>query len=352
MKKIFLIGLAATAMLASCSNDETVEMAQQKAIGFSNAFVNNGTRSIVDPSFTKETLEDFAVYGFTQAGQIFKGDKVYKGGSTSTGWSYDVLQYWVPGNTYTFGAIAPHSVATNVSDVALPENAKKVEMTVAFTNTDADQVDLLHAEPAQIAGTEVTETYKTPVSMTFRHQLSKVKFSFENAVGEGYNVKVSNIKIMDAYTNGTLTVAANGNTWSAQANNTLELDFGNVVADDATADEAAVIANAATLESYNEKLMIPTDNTAEYTVTFDAYLYQGDVLLNKDGVAYSHTTTIKGVELKLGYCYDFKATLTHENIVDPENPLKPIEFTVDGVEDWNQDEVEQTLDVPTTQSGN
>ena len=54
MKKIFLIGLAATAMLASCSNDETVEMAQQKAIGFSNAFVNNGTRSIVDPSFTTD----------------------------------------------------------------------------------------------------------------------------------------------------------------------------------------------------------------------------------------------------------------------------------------------------------
>lgn len=347
-----MIGLAATAMLASCSNDETVEMAQQKAIGFSNAFVNNGTRSIVDPSFTTTSLEDFAVYGFTQNGQIFKGDKVHKGGSASTGWSYDALQYWVPGNTYTFGAIAPYSVATNVSNVALPENATKVEMTVAFTNTDADQVDLLHAAPTQIAGTEVTETYKTPVPMTFSHQLSKVKFSFKNAVGKGYNVKVSNVKITDAYTNGTLTVAVAGNTWSNQASNTLELDFGNVVADDATADEAAFIANDATLESYNEMLMIPTDNTAEYTVTFDAYLYQGDVLLNKDGVAYSHTTTIKGVELKLGYCYDFKATLTHENIVDPENPLKPIKFTVDGVEDWNQDEVKQTLDVPTTQSGN
>lgn len=345
MKKLFMIGLAATAMLASCSNDETVEMAQQKAIGFSNAFVNNGTRSIVDPSFTTETLEDFAVYGFTQAGQIFKGDKVYKGGSASTGWSYDVLQYWVPGNTYTFGAIAPHSVATNVSDVALPENAKKVEMTVAFTNTDADQVDLLHAEPAQIAGTEVTETYKTPVSMTFRHQLSKVKFSFENAVGEGYNVKVSNIKIMDAYTNGTLTVAANGNTWSAQANNTLGLDFGNVVADDATADEAAVIANAATLESYNEKLMIPMD-AATYTVTFTAELYQGDVLLG----SYNHEVKIENVEFKLGYCYDFKASLTHENITD--KPLNPIEFDVTNVEDWNETDIDQELDVPTTQSGN
>ena len=346
MKKLFMIGLAATAMLASCSNDETVEMAQSKAIGFSNAFVNNGTRSIVDPSFTTETLEDFAVYGFTQAGQIFKGDKVYKGSSASTGWSYDVLQYWVPGNTYTFGAIAPHSVATNVSDVALPENAKKVEMTVAFTNTDADQVDLLHAEPAQIAGTEVTETYKTPVSMTFRHQLSKVKFSFENAVGEGYNVKVSNIKIMDAYTNGTLTVAANGNTWSAQANNTLGLDFGNVVADDATADEAAVIANAATLESYNEKLMIPMDATATYTVTFTAELYQGDVLLG----SYNHKVKIENVEFKLGYCYDFKASLTHENITD--KPLNPIEFDVTNVEDWNETDIDQELDVPTTQSGN
>lgn len=212
MKKIFLIGLTAAAMLASCSNDETVEMAQQKAISFSNAFVNNGTRSIVDPSFTTENLTDFAVYGFTQNGQIFNGDKVSKGGSASTGWSYANLQYWVPGNTYTFGAIAPHSVAANVSGVALPENATKVEMKVAFTNTDADQVDLLHAAPAQIAGTGVTATYTTPVSMTFNHQLSKVKFSFANAVGVDYNVKVKNVKITDAYKTGTLTVAAAENT--------------------------------------------------------------------------------------------------------------------------------------------
>lgn len=227
MKKIFLIGLTAAAMLASCSNDETVEMAQQKAIGFSNAFVNNGTRSVVDPSFTTSTLKDFAVYGFTQNGQIFNGEKVSKGGAASTGWSYDNVQYWVPGNTYTFGAIAPYSVAGNVSNVTLPTGATKVGMEVAFTNTDADQVDLLHAAPAQITG--VTPTYTTPVSMTFNHQLSKVKFSFQNSVGEGYNVKVSNVKITDAFKEGTLTVAATGNTWGGQTNKNLELNFGNVV---------------------------------------------------------------------------------------------------------------------------
>ena len=346
MKKIFLIGLTAAAMMASCSNDETVEMAQQKAISFSNAFVNNGTRSIVDPSFTTTSLNDFAVYGFTQNGQIFNGEKVSKGGTASTGWSYGTLQYWVPGNTYTFGAIAPYSVAANVSGVALPENATKVEMKVAFTNTDADQVDLLHAAPAQIAGTGVTATYTTPVSMTFNHQLSKVKFSFANAVGVGYNVKVSNVKITDAYKEGTLTVAATKNTWGNQTDKTLELNFGNVVADGATADEAAFIANAATLESYNEKLMIPMGSSAIYTVTFTAELFKDHVSLG----IYNHRVEIKNVEFKLGYCYDFKASLTHENIT-AEDELNPIEFAVTKVEDWNKAESNKDLNVPKTQSG-
>lgn len=343
MKKIFLIGLTAAAMLASCSNDETVEMAQQKAIGFSNAFVNNGTRSVVDPSFTTSTLKDFAVYGFTQNGQIFNGEKVSKGGAASTGWSYDNVQYWVPGNTYTFGAIAPYSVAGNVSNVTLPTGATKVGMEVAFTNTDADQVDLLHAAPAQITG--VTPTYTTPVSMTFNHQLSKVKFSFQNSVGEGYNVKVSNVKITDAFKEGTLTVAAAGNTWGNQTDKTLELNFGNVVAN-ASSTEASAIAYAATLESYNEKLMIPMSNTAEYTVTFTAELFKDKVSLG----IYNHRVEIKNVEFKLGYCYNFKASLTDKNITG-QDELNPIEFAVTKVEDWNKADVDKGLNVPTTQSG-
>lgn len=343
MKKIFLIGLTAAAMMASCSNDETVEMAQQKAISFSNAFVNNGTRSVDDPSFTTSTLKDFAVYGFTQSGQIFNGEKV--SGTTSTGWSYDNVQYWVPGNTYTFGAIAPHRAA-NVSDVKLPEGATKVEMKVAFTNTDADQVDLLHAAPAQIAGTAVTPTYKEAVSMTFYHQLSKVKFSFENAVGAGHYVKVKDVKITNAYKTGTWKVTGEpANTWSNQADKTLELNFGNVVANGATANVAANIAFNETLESYYEKLMIPMDASATYTVTFTVDLCAGDAVLKSK----TFTTQISGVEFKLGYCYDFKASLNADNITD--DPLEPIEFTVFKVEDWNQAESNKDLSVPTASSG-
>ena len=256
------------------------------------------------------------------------------------------MQYWVAGNTYTFGAIAPAAQKDNVSKVTVAGG--KVCMEVAFTNNG--KVDLLHAAPNAVVCDDafLTQTNIPKVGMTFSHQLSKVKFSFANAVGEGYNVKVSNVKITDAYTSGTLTVAAAGNTWSNQETNELELYFGNVTADNATADEAAFIANGKTLESYNEKLMIPMASTATYTVTFTAELYHGDVLLG----SYDHKVKIENVEFKLGYCYDFKATLTYENILDPENPLKPIEFTVDGITDWNKDNLDQTLEVPTTQSGN
>lgn len=343
MKKVFFIGLAAATLLVSCNNDETLEMAQSKAIGFSNAFVNNGTRSFVDPSFTTGTLEDFVVYGFTQNGQIFHGDKVYKA-STATGWKYDNQQFWVAGNTYTFGAIAPFSVKSNISNVTLPTGGVKVEMKVTdFTTSDESQVDLLHAAPTQISGTDVTTTYSTPVGLTFNHQLSKVRFSFENEVGVDYNIKVTDIKINNAYKQGTLNVGTTKNTWSNHKDNTLVLNFGHIVANDATTNTAAIIANATTLESYNEKLIIPHDNTASYNVTFTVELYKGTVLLG----TYNHSSTITGVEFKLGYCYDFKATLTPTTVTPDPTALKPIEFTVTSIKDWNKTNEEQSLNVST-----
>lgn len=337
MKKVFFLGIAAAAMLASCSNDETVKISQSGAIGFSNTFVNNGTRSISDPSSTALNLQSFDVYGFTQNGQIFDGTIVTK---SSGSWTYTPIQYWVEGNTYTFGAVAPTGTEVNNEVVA----NGKVTMTIPFTSDGT--TDLLHAAPAAIEADADFIASPQPVALTFSHQLSKVKFSFENTVGDGYNVKVTNIKITNAKQTGTLTVADGvDNAWSAQAGS-LELAFGNAVADGVDTD-ADPIANGGEAESYNEMLLIPTTDAESYTVTFTAELLQGEVSLG----SWDHTATISGVELKLGYCYDFKAELNEKNIVvDPDDPdaeLKPIEFTVSGVEDWNQTEQDQTIDIPT-----
>ena len=344
MKKIFLMGLATAAMLASCNKDETVEMAPNtRAISFSNAFVDNATRSVVDPSFRKDNLGSFDVYGFTQNGQIFDGVPVSSEDDGNT-WTYNPIQYWVEGNQYAFAAIAPASVS--VSGETLTGSSVddyKVGMTVSFTNDG--KTDLLYANGGAFNADGTFMASPQTVGLTFKHQLSKVKFSFKNNVSGAYNIKVTDVKITDARSSGTLTVStAADNDWSNVTGNDLELSFGAAGTTDVNTADA--IAYGFEVETYNEQLMIPTASTESYTVTFTVELLNGTVSMG----TYNHTATISGVELKLGYCYDFAAELNADNIVvDPDDPdaeLKPIEFTVNEISTWIDTEEDQTIDIP------
>lgn len=347
MKKIFLMGLATAAMLASCSKDETVEMAPNtRAISFSNAFVDNATRSVVDPSFTVATLDNFAVYGFTQNGQIFDEVTVLSADDGST-WTYNPIQYWVEGNQYAFAAIAPASVSVSGETLTGSSVADyKVGMTVSFTNDG--KTDLLYANGGAFDANETFMASIQPVSLTFKHQLSKVKFSFKNNVSGAYNIKVTDVKITDAKSTGTLTVStAADNAWDNVGGDDLELSFG--AASTTGASTADAIAFGTEVETYNEQLMIPTASTESYNVTFTVELLNGTVSIGK----YYHTATISDVELKLGYCYDFAAELNAKNIVvDPDDPdaqLKPIEFTVNEISPWINEN--QTIDIPSAGNG-
>lgn len=348
MKKVFFLGIAAATMLASCSKNETVDVPQGKAIGFSNTFVDNATRSVVDPSFTVGTLGNFAVYGFTQNGQIFDGVPVSSvDGGTS--WTYSPTQYWVEGNQYAFAAIAPASVS--VSDATLTGTSVddyKVGMTVSFTNDG--QTDLLYAAANNVDANDSFMASPDPVSLTFKHQLSKVKFSFKNNVSGAYNIKVTDVKITDAKRSGTLKVStAADNAWSNVGGDPLELSFGAAGTTDANTAEA--IAFGTEVETYNEQLMIPTASTESYNVTFKVELLNGTVSMG----TYNHTATIEGVELELGYCYDFAAELNAENIVvDPDDPdaqLEPITFTVNEISKWIDTNKDQTIDIPSAGNG-
>lgn len=347
MKKVFFLGIAAATMLASCSKDETVDVPQGKAIGFSNTFVDNATRSVVDPSFTVGTLGNFAVYGFTQNGQIFDGETVSSADNGST-WTYDPIQYWVEGNQYTFAAIAPASVSVSgATRTGASADDYKVGMTVSFTNDG--KTDLLYANGGAFNADETFMASPQTVGLTFKHQLSKVKFSFTNNVSGAYNIKVTDVKITDAKSSGTLTVStAADNAWSSVGGDPLVLSFGAAGTGANTADP---IAFGTEVETYNEQLMIPTASTESYNVTFTVELLNGTVSMG----TYSHTATIENVELKLGYCYDFAAELNAENIVvDPDDPdaqLEPITFTVYEISKWIDTNKDQTIDIPSAGNG-
>ena len=189
MKKIFLIGLAATAMLASCSNDETVEMAQNtKAIGFSS-FIDKSTRA-TDTDITN--LGAIEVYGWRDDAQIFNAQAVTVD-ATGNG-TYSPLQYWEPGYTYAFEAIAPKSGENGVTFAAAKDGG-----TITFVSDS--ETDLLYSKAAdKTTGAEVT-TDPGEVNFTFGHMLSRVKFTFKNTFPENAAAKISvkDVRITNAY---------------------------------------------------------------------------------------------------------------------------------------------------------
>ena len=342
MKKI-LIALCAVATLASCTKNEVLSY-DQEAIGFDNAFVDNSTRSVDDPSYTNSNLfSNFQVYGYVAGAPIFGANGVTvanTGTDGSVNWTYSGVQYWIAGAIYNFSAVAP------VTNAWTKTAANKDATTLSFTN-DGD-TDLLYAQNAEY--TAVTEGTNGTVGFTFRHVLSKVKFSFVNKyAATNSSIRVKNIKILDAYQNGSVVLNATTSNWSPVANsNNLILNFGNAALtetdNNATIDQNdkgyAFTANN-TVESYNELFMIPGAGATSYTVDstqMNGYTVQFTVELLVDGQEikqYTHTIHTSFVP-EPGKAYDLKAEITPESI-DPDHQQEEIQFTVTTITDWDND---------------
>lgn len=337
MKKLFTI-LAAAATLVSCANEDVVRENMGEAIGFDNAFVENSTRSVNDPSYSSavggKMFTDFAVYGYVENAPLF--DNVQVSGSALNGaWTYTNTQYWIAGAKYNFAAVAPYANGVaGVFSVAANGDNYVGTTVLPFTNTGTN--DVLYAQNAQVLG---AADGNAKVAFTFRHILSKVKFSFENDYNASTaTIKVYDVKIVDAYETATATLGVNSTAWADHAG-TLALAFGNAVADgtkatDTNATDADAFGSGVTQESYNELFMIPGEGPTAveakktYTVTFKVDLLVNNTLVK----TYNHTINAEFAP-EAGKSYDLKATINAENI-DPENEQEPIEFTVTEITDW------------------
>ena len=345
MKKI-LFAAAALVAMASCATEDIVSSAAPEAIGFDSAFVDNSTRSNYDPSYTNTKLfTDFQVYGYVNGTPLFNtnnaGVRVAKDitnnteGQTQTQWKYEGTQYWINGASYAFNAVAP---ATNGGWTKI-DTTDATQTTLSFTNNGT--TDLLYAYASAVGAS----SNNSPISFTFRHTLSKVKFSFENAYnGLNTSIRVKDIKILDPYKTGNVvlkaTTDATPTVWSNQAvdaTTPFTLDFGHAASNGASENIAMLFDYGTTYESYNEMLMIPgagpyTDanngNKKCYTVEFTVELYVGASYISE----YTHTIYTSFVP-EPGKSYDLKAVINHTNI-DPSTEQEAIEFDVTEIADW------------------
>ena len=361
MKKTLFAALA-LAFVASCSNEEVVEMAQKEAIGFDNAFVNNSTRSVIDPSYTNDKLfSDFAVNGFVNQTVLFEDLRVYTEATapitTAATWKYDNVQYWIPDALYSFCALAPNtnggwSNLTATVGTTLSEGTKTITTSFDFTNNGT--TDLLYDEAACVEG---KASGNTAVPFTFRHLLSKVKFSFENKYNATNSaIKVTGIKITNAHQTAKAELTSTTTTWTNLATPSLSLDFGDATDDEATsANEGTApekgYASGSTYESKNEMLLIPSAEY-EYKVEFTVALYINNALID----TYNHTgdkaATVKFAPAA-GNSYDIKAVITPNNINDdPSVKQEPIEFTVTAINGWTPATGNTTVTIPENTTNN
>lgn len=132
---------AASMMLASCSSDENVEMANNKnAIEF-KTFVNNSTRTTNDA--TADNLMKFKIWGrFESKDGTKKGAPFVARDMTKTGgvWSYGTpLVYWEKDYKYSL-----QLQQSTVSGAHLPLTIKQVKQTLFMQQTILACIMVVH----------------------------------------------------------------------------------------------------------------------------------------------------------------------------------------------------------------
>lgn len=294
------MGLAAMGLaLTACNSDETVEMAKGNAIGF-KTFVNNSTRAANDA--TTDNLAGFKVWGLMNKGNNTGTPFVAKEVTKANGaWSYAPPVYWEKGYAYSFVALAPNDAYTFTAPTAINNWG-----SLTFENGNGE-TDLIYA--AAKKETVEGNGCPAPVDLTFNHMLSRVRFQFENGMEDGSKLTVSNVKINDAYTSGTATLAEQLANLSWAPGQTGALVFG---------DAAAMEQQNAKAETAH-KYMIPA--TKKYNLTFTVTRVHHGVT-----DVYNHTVTLPETTMTQGLSYQFVAKFTAENI-NPDEVLCPIQFT-------------------------
>lgn len=318
-RSLFLLGMAAAA-LSSCTNEDVVDVAQNRAIRF-DTFVNNNTRAVTE--VTTENLSSYYLFG--------------KYGDTEGNYSVPVfdnepssaIAYWTANKYYAFGAYA-NGNGNKIGNATFDANTGKLSF---LGYTPDDEKDLV-AATARVE-TDADVTNENAVTLQFVHMLSQVKFTFKTDVADSYTIKISDLKF------SAVNTADGSYTKTTETAGTIEWT-GKTSKGDYMYEEMSDIADKN--KNYTDsdvKLVIPQANTDQISVTFTATLsgpgIDGEV--NKEFTANLgyETGSISGTEENTwtpGYRYNYTATINADDI---NSDLKEIKFTtvVTGWKDAN-----------------
>ncbi len=379
MKKLLILGVAATCLLfSSCTNDETVDVpALRNAIGFA-PFVDYATRAYDGGDLTTDNFNVFKVWSVAKGPDAgseiihpFDGTTVAKDG---TQWTYDTPVYWQDGYNYSFVAVAP---ADRINEGATTSNpitvTKPTELTGSCatiklinigneTTTRDGYTDLIVAVNCTNAETPVDASNVNSVSMQFKHALCRVNFLFENAMEDLSTLQFTEVTMVGAYKEGTLTInhtSANPTTpefsWTGAGNKDLlfgavgYIGTGNTIITTITSKHATPGSSTGVTDrkggTYGKtysRFLIPidkvTENGTQKDVTYTVSFKITRTIPNGGGTETYTKTAIVPYPVggwKPGYSYTFSASINGANITP--GGLNPIQFIAD-VTNWENAE--------------
>lgn len=324
-KSLLFCGVAALAF-ASCTQNEVLDVNENRAIGF-DVFVGKATKAVTD--LTDGNLKQFNVFGDFDNGAsiVFDNTQVTGSGvSTSGTWIPADQAYWTTGKIYKFGAYSDgNNGLTKDTQVSFSNGT----LTISGYSVN-DSKDLI-AATKEVTCSSGNET----VDLSFRHLLSKIKFTFSTtAVPTAYKLEVTSITFDGIKTGAGCTFADNDirTDWSGDNGTYKVPTLGDYAVErgEATTEDILVIPQAnntitatITVNMYDEATyQDDASNTPIATNTFTASLATSDDPDDENDAANTWTP---------GYVYNYTATI---NPSDIDSNLKEIKFTVTEVKDW------------------
>lgn len=312
MKKgLMMLGIA-TMMLASCTNEDVLNVSDSRAIGFNGTGIDNITKADI----TSSNFAQFYVYGGYTDADLFGGTEVNKSGDS---WTYNPTQYWQVGS-WKFGAYAPKA-----DDAITPAWSYTDGLTLTVNSDAIHQNDLIYAAATATVtdnNSDGTLEGTDNVSLNFTHLLSKLAFKFTKdpqSLG-AMTVTMSNFVVEGITTDGQ---------WIAGAQQT--------VADAATGDYTDNPGEIKATEGVQTAWFYVIPQTVKaFAITADVEVKNGAGDIIKDGTISASVPTSDITEWSAQYQYLYSAQLNIDQITDPENPdPQPIVFEGSAA-DWNE----------------
>ncbi|MDE6377700.1 MAG: fimbrillin family protein [Duncaniella sp.] len=363
MNKVFFF-LAAGAMgFTACTSEDVVsESVQANAIGFQNV-VTKESRVVTTDNFAA-----FHVYGYytkTVEGSadptvvsVFNDETITK--NESGAWTYANTRYWVPGARYFFYAYSCDNQEAPTGTASFDLTGKTTAArALGLDNYVLHNHDLVYAyqEGGDAApGILGKESDNDKVSLNFSHILTRVRATFKSDFAPGYQIKVSNVKLVGVRNEGNFSPKPSF-AWSSveynpagtqpevalamyvqktdgQPDKTLDVATAAVPAVPAVGTEgeegyvAGTPAVAAVDARTGANYVIPfkyVDNTVKLVFDIDVMDADGNVVYEQ---------TITGTwkpDWVLGKAYNYVITIS-----GTEAGLEPIEFAVvtDAIDAW------------------